>query len=62
MNAYIAAVQKDTMASYPITISDETIDVSGVMGMRGEVVGEIQGEIETETETRTGRLRRLSGN
>ena len=54
MNAYIAAVQKDTMASYPITISDETIDVSGVMGMRGEVVGEIQGEIETETETRTG--------
>lgn len=54
MNAYIAAVQKDTMASYPITISDETIDVSGVMGMRGEVVGEIRGEIETETETRTG--------
>ena len=54
MNAYIAAVQKDTMASYPITISDETIDISGVMGMRGEVVGEIRGENEAETENRTG--------
>lgn len=54
MNAYITAVQKDTMASYPITISDETIDISGVMGMRGEVVGEIRGENETETENRTG--------
>lgn len=54
MNAYITAVQKNTMASYPITISDETIDISGVMGMRGEVVGEIRGENETETKTRTG--------
>lgn len=54
MNAYITAVQKDTMASYPIIISDETIDISGVMRMRGEVVGEIRGENETETKTRTG--------
>lgn len=54
MNGYIAAVQKDTMASYPITISDETIDVSGMMGMRGEIVGEIRGGNETETENRTG--------
>jgi putative ABC transport system permease protein len=54
MNAYIAAVQKDTMASYPITISDETIDVSSVMGMRGEIVGEIRGENEAKTENRTG--------
>lgn len=54
MNAYIAEVQKDTMASYPITISDETIDVSSVMGMRGEVIGEMRGENKTETENRTG--------
>lgn len=54
MNAYIADVQKDTMASYPITISDETIDVSSVMGMRGEVIGEMRGENKTETENRTG--------
>lgn len=54
MNAYIADVQKDTMASYPITISDETIDVSSVMGMRGEVIGEMRGENKTETENRIG--------
>lgn len=54
MNGYIAAVQKDTMASYPITISDETIDVSGMMGMRSEIVGEIRGGNETESENRTG--------
>ena len=54
MNAYIADVQKDTMASYPITISDETIDVSGAMGMRGEVIGEMRGENKTENENRTG--------
>ena len=54
MNTYIADVQKDTMASYPITISDETIDVSGAMGMRGEIIGEMQGERKTENENRTG--------
>lgn len=50
MNDYIADVQKDTMSSYPITISDETIDVSGIMGMRGEIVGETRSEDKTETE------------
>ena len=54
MNAYIADVQKDTMASYPITISSEAIDVSSVMGMRGEIVGERRGENKTENENRTG--------
>lgn len=51
MNAYIADVQKDTMASYPITISSETIDVSSVMGMRGEIVGERRGENKAENRT-----------
>ena len=50
MNDYIADVQKDTMSSYPITISEETIDVSGIMGMRGEIVGETRSEDKTETE------------
>ena len=54
MSEYITAVQKDTMASYPITISDETIDVSSVMGMRGEIVGEMRSESEAETKTRSG--------
>lgn len=42
MNAYISEVQKDTMASYPIIISDETFDISGMLGMHGELMGEIQ--------------------
>lgn len=54
MNAYIADVQKDTMASYPITISAETIDVSGAMGMRGEIVGDRRGENKAENENRIG--------
>lgn len=54
MNAYIADVQEDTMASYPITISEETIDVSRAMGMRGEIVGEIRGENKAENENLTG--------
>ncbi|MCD7821795.1 MAG: ABC transporter, partial [Clostridiales bacterium] len=54
MNAYIADVQKDTMASYPITISSETIDVSSAMGMRGEIVGERRSEDKTESENRNG--------
>lgn len=54
MNAYIADVQKDTMASYPITISDETIDVSSAMGKRREIVGERRGENKTENENRIG--------
>ncbi len=44
MNAYIADVQKDTMSSYPITISAQTIDISGIMGVRGEVVGAMRGD------------------
>lgn len=54
MNAYIADVQKDTMASYPITISAETIDVSGAMGMRGEIVGDRRSENKAENENRIG--------
>lgn len=54
MNAYIADVQKDTMASYPITISAETIDVSSAMGMLGEIVGDRRGENKTENENLIG--------
>lgn len=54
MNVYIATVQKDTMASYPITIKDETFDISSAMGMRGEIVGEKNDENKPENENRTG--------
>lgn len=53
MNQYITDIQKDTMASYPITISAESIDLSSAMGMRGEIVGTAQGRNEAHTE-RTG--------
>ena len=54
MNAYIADVQKDTMASYPITISSQTLDVSGMMGMRAEVIGERRNGDASEPSARTG--------
>lgn len=53
MNAYIAGVQKDTMSSYPITISSQTVDISGIMGVRGEVVGAMR-EDHTTDEPRDG--------
>lgn len=54
MNAYIADVQKDTMSSYPITISSQTLDISGVMGMRAEVIDERQSSAKNETTDRSG--------
>lgn len=35
VNGYISDIQKDTMTSYPITISSETVDMSAMMGMMG---------------------------
>lgn len=48
MNDYITTIQKDTMSSYPITISSETIDMSGLMGVRAEIVGEMRSEEKKE--------------
>lgn len=53
MNDYIINIQKDTMTSYPITISAESIDLSSAMGMRGEIVGTAQG-LNKEHRDRTG--------
>lgn len=53
MNAYISDIQKETMASYPITISDETIDMSTAMGMRGEIIGEMRGKNKNSNKDRT---------
>lgn len=54
MNAYIEDVQKETMASYPITISSETLDVSGLLGMRAQIVGEKRESMLGEHENRSG--------
>ena len=39
MNQYITRVQKETMTSYPITISSQTIDATSVMQLRGQMMG-----------------------
>ena len=54
MNTYIADVQKDTMSSYPITISSQTLDVSGVLGMRAEVIGERRNAADAAQAGRSG--------
>ncbi len=41
MQAYIDQVQKDTMTSYPITITDQAVDVSSIMGLHAEMMGQI---------------------
>lgn len=51
VNDYISNIQKDTMTSYPITISAETIDVSGMMGMRGAIIGRNSRGDATEAST-----------
>lgn len=49
MNQYITRVQKETMTSYPITISSQTIDATSIMQLRTQMMGlssskEIQAE------------------
>ncbi|MDY3286487.1 MAG: ABC transporter ATP-binding protein/permease [Eubacteriales bacterium] len=39
VNDYIGSIQKETMTSYPITISEKSVDLSGLMGMRGQRMG-----------------------
>lgn len=48
MSDYISNIQKDTMASYPITISSETMDLSGIMGQRQEMLDGAGEEREAE--------------
>lgn len=45
VNNYIDDIQKETMTSYPITISSQAMDTSGMMGMRG---GMMAGSVEEE--------------
>ncbi len=50
MSAYISDIQKDTMASYPVTISSEAVDVSSAMGVRGEILGKARDEENKNSE------------
>ena len=49
MNAYIESVQKDTMTSYPITISSETVDMSGIMGARKDAVSSKKNDTSSDS-------------
>lgn len=40
MSSYITNVQKDTMSSYPLTISAETVDLTNIMGQRRNMIEE----------------------
>lgn len=53
VNGYISNIQKDTMTSYPITISSETIDMSAMMSMGGMAGGGMQAGSKTAEESRT---------
>lgn len=48
LNAFIADIQKETMTSYPITISEETIDMASMMGLHGDLIGEVIEEANNE--------------
>lgn len=50
VNGYISDIQKDTMTSYPITISSETVDMSAMMGMGGGMMGGSMMGGDTDTE------------
>ena len=49
MNQYIIRVQKETMTSYPITISSQTIDATSIMQLRGQMMG-LSSQKETKEE------------
>ena len=40
VNDYISSIQKETMTSYPITISSQTIDMTSMMGLHGQMMGQ----------------------
>ncbi len=54
VNQYITDIQKETMTSYPLTISAETIDMSSLMEMRGTMGGMSVGTAGTPDENLSG--------
>lgn len=53
VQGYIDALQKDTMASYPITISEQTVDVSSMAALRSEMMMGKLGEESAEVDDNT---------
>ncbi len=48
VNTYIEDIQKETMTSYPITISAQTIDMTSIMGVRNEIIESRRGGTDDE--------------
>lgn len=48
VNAYIDDIQKETMSSYPVTISAETVDLTSVMSSRGSLMGSGSSESDSK--------------
>ncbi len=44
VNDYITSIQKETMTSYPLTISAETVDLTGMMEARDNMLGSLREE------------------
>lgn len=54
LNDYIASIQRDTMSSYPITISSEAVDMSDVMGARQQMVSNMNNQGATSDKNLNG--------
>ncbi len=54
LNDYINSIQKETMSSYPITISSQSVDVSNVMGKRKEMVEDMREQMTSNGADITG--------
>ncbi len=53
VNAYIGNLQKDTMASYPITIASQTLDMNTMISIRDNLFGTVIGESTVDKSTLT---------
>lgn len=60
VNTYISDIQKETMTSYPITIEEETLDLSGFMDPEANVPEKIENEDKTVIHSYSGSLKRIS--
>ena len=54
MNQYITRVQKETMISYPITISSQTVDATSIMQLRTQMMGLSSQKETKEDDPRAG--------
>lgn len=61
VNTYISDIQKETMTSYPITIEEETIDLTGFMDPNNRIESEPGGNQDlTIIHSNSGDLKRIS--